>query len=920
MNRSPKWGYVEFKTEWARPMCTGRGNLLEVQDMALYDRYEQYRDPNYTEEEQRDLASAEELDAKVRADTRLVHEQGGTRNRRDGVFIPYPLVETHIGIAMDRAETQFKGHPVMPEDEDVAIRFPGVDPMGKYSIIDMKFAQRVSVIEATLESRSPEVQAYARGLLGRCNDRRNGGIFADAYTNMKMYAQKHRALTRGAKLCMDADGRRLMHQQARTMEAEMAVEQFDKLLQGIEYAAGVRTGPVPQEIADHYSQVLGTDLNMEAVAAAQTYYQPTKIEMHFQDFDNKMLQKAFADPRNWGMSPAELAEFADSVVDIDTYASAIPPYAVATASRVIEPAFREAERVTEGRLDRGDLIIIDGKTVKEKMLEDYTRGQGDPDKFNEFYQKNLRQATSEYTAAALLAGKRVEAFMPDAKGRLPDEPTQIVRTGYEPSALKPEKFNLWQRHFAKRGYYKEKVARQEEYERMMAARERVKENAAKERAGRLREAVARHERYASINNKELLFGKLIKDGILAAPAKEQEAEKLEAEAEKTKDPAAVEKAAAARKTADRYKHYLKAMSTDADGKVKYNWQEMDSVTPDGPFKHFGRTEAADVCIGYLAAQGHSFRDIMDPNKLQAERAAVGKLYMERAEAGDGEWLGRAYYEGHKAILEQAKAMTQGLDLQDDRTLIRVMPELEAMVHTAFGTSQMLKEDACQRGYCKQALSDMGLDPATATKEQMLAAAQRAFALNDKVNDVTSCCDALLRGLQTQAALTTPGMELPRGGVSNLGMMRLTLDRMKPGASIMEQAPSIEENILFLGAVLTNPKLEAAVNRLTATPKGAERVALDAASGKLMEQLQVENYQERVTRESPDTMKVLARDEKGNFSLEKVAIPHTAKEASVEFNLGEAFKPELEQQAPQRQAQQKIAHKQPKAPQMGGPHR
>lgn len=888
--------------------------------MALYDMYERYRDTNYTAEEERLLAIAREEDAEIKADTELQHVKGGVINKKDGLFVPYPLVQAHIGIALDRAEAQFKGHPAMPEDGDVAIRFPGVDPRGKYSVIDMKFAQRISAIEAALESRSPEAQAYARELLGKCTDRRGGGAFYNEYITMKMCAQKHRALTRGSKLCIDEDGRRLMHQQARGLETELAVVQFDKLLQGIEYAAGVRTGPVPQEVAEHYSQVLQTDLNMELVGAAQKYYQPAKIEMHFQDFDNKMLQKAFADPRNWGMPPAELAEFADSLVDIDTYASAIPPYAVATAGRVIEPAFREAERVTGGRLDRGDLIIIDGKTVKEKMLEDYTRSQRDPDKFNEFYQKNLRQAASEYTAAALLAGKRVEAFMPDGKGRLPDQPTQIVRTGYEPSALKPEKFNLWQRHFAKRGYYKEKVARQEEYERMMAARERVKENAAKERAGRLKEAVATHDRYASINNKGLFFDQLIRDRISAAPAKEQEAEKLEAEAAKSKDPAAVEKAAAARKAADRYKRYQKVMTTDADGRVKYDWQALDSVTPDGPFKHFGRTEAADVCIGYLAAQGHSFRDIMDPNKLQAERAAVGKLYMERAEAGDGEWLGRAYYEGHKAILEQARTMTQGLDLQDDRTLIRVMPELEAMVHTAFGTSQMLKEDACQRGYCKQALSDMGLDPAMATKEQMLAAAQRAFALNDKVNDVTSCCDALLRGLETQAALTTPGMELPRGGISNLGMMRLTLDHMKPGASILEQAPSIEENILFLGAVLTNPKLEAAVNGITATPKGAERIALDAASGKLMEQLQVKDYQERVTRESPDMMKVLTRDEKGNFSLEKVALPHTAKEASVEFNLGEAFKPELERQAPQRQTAQRqhAAHRQPNAPQMGGP--
>lgn len=886
--------------------------------MALYDMYEQYRDPNYTAEEARLLAIAREEDAEIKADTQLQHVKGGVINKKDGLFVPYPLVQTHIGIALDRAEAQFKGHPAMPEDEDVAIRFPGVDPMGKYGVIDMKAAQRISVIEATLESRSPEVQAYARELLGKCTDRRGGGAFYNEYITMKMCAQKHRVLTRGSKLCMDADGRRLLHQQARGLETELAVEQFDKLLQGIEYAAGVRTGPVPQEVADHYSQVLGTGLDMEKVNAAQRYCQPAKMEMRFQDFDNKMLQRAFANPHNWGKSPKEMAAAAD-VLDMETYASAIPPYAVATAGRVIEPAFREVERTSGGRLDRGDLIIIDGKTVKEKMLEDYTRTQGDPDKFNEFYQKNLRQATSEYTAAALLAGKRVEAFLPDEKGRLPDEPTQIVRTGYEPSALKPEKFNMWQRHFAKRGYYKEKVARQEEYERMMAARERVKENAAKERSGRLKEAVACNDRYASINNKGMFFDQLIKDGILAAPAKALEAEKLEAEAAKTKDPAAVEKAAAARKVADRYKHYLKAMSTGADGKVKYDWQELDSATPPGPFNHFSRSEVVDACVGYLAAKGHSFRDIMDPTKLQAERNAAAKLYMEKAEAGDGEWLGQIYYLGHKAVLEQARTMTQGLDMKDDRTVIRMVPELEAMIHTAFGTSQMLHEDACYRGYCKQALSDMGLDPATASREEMITAAQRAFALNDKVNDLSSCCGSLMEGLRAQDALSTPGMELPQGAAMNLGIMRLTLDQMKPGASLLEQATSLEDNFLFRGAVMSNVEIEQAVDRIIATPQDAQRTAIAAASGKLIDQLQVK-YQTEPLYENTDPMKALVRDEKGNFSLEKIELPHTVMSAKAEFELGEAFKPRLEQQAPQRQAaqRQQAAHRQPQAPQMGGP--
>ena len=30
----------------------------------------------------------------------------------------------------------------MPEDSGIALRFPGVDPVGRYSVIDMKLARR----------------------------------------------------------------------------------------------------------------------------------------------------------------------------------------------------------------------------------------------------------------------------------------------------------------------------------------------------------------------------------------------------------------------------------------------------------------------------------------------------------------------------------------------------------------------------------------------------------------------------------------------------------------------------------------------------------------------------------------------------------------------------------------------------------
>ncbi len=75
----------------------------------------------------------------------------------------------------------------------------------------------------------------------------------------------------------------------------------------------------------------------------------------------------------------------------------------------------------------------------------------------------------------MMAGKRVEVFVPDKDGKIPAQPTQLTKTGYEPSPLKKVTLNRWERHFAKHGFYKEKANKAAEYQRTMAARERVAE-------------------------------------------------------------------------------------------------------------------------------------------------------------------------------------------------------------------------------------------------------------------------------------------------------------------------------------------------------------------------------------------------------------------------------------------------------------
>ena len=438
------------------------------------DIYEEYRQP-LTEEEQMGMPEAEEMLAAMEREaddpnSKLKREPNGFRYD-GGDFIPNPVIVEHMGIAMQRAEQQFKGWPAMPENNECSIRYPDMDPSGVYSIIDMKAAQRIAQIKATLESRSPEVQEYTRALL---QAEKNNPEAAQISFMLHETAKKHRILTRASKLCLDPAGRDLLHQQSRMLEADMAAEQYNKYLQGIEFAAGIRTGPVPREVQDFYTQRLQMPLNMDLIKQAeQLDYTPRKVKVEFQNLDHKLQQELFADPKNWGKTRKDLGQNAITAQQAE---KAISPYACATVGRVVGALFNEVENIDPDglSLNRTDNIIIGGKTVRERMYEDYIASGKNPSNFDTFLKKNYQQMTNEYVAGALMAGERVEAFIPDKNGRIPDQPVQLTKTGYEPSPLSPVTLNAWERFWAKRGFYQEKTKAAADYQRTMEARERVK--------------------------------------------------------------------------------------------------------------------------------------------------------------------------------------------------------------------------------------------------------------------------------------------------------------------------------------------------------------------------------------------------------------------------------------------------------------
>lgn len=370
--------------------------------MALYDLYSEYHNPQLTPAEQQLLETAA---------------------GRDGDL---PSSSAHIAIAMARAEAQFQGYPPMPEDSDISIRFPGVDPVGKYSVIDMKFAQRHGRVDACLQLRPPEVQKFVRTLQAAVSNRPQ---FRQVFDNMVTSARRHRTLTRASKLCLDREGSRILHRQARSLEAGEAVVRYDMLLQGLEYASGAKEGPLPVDVADFYDNQLHTPIPQQILERAHELVPPKKVTVDFPNFEHRLLQARFSAPDSWGRAPAGLDP---SVPDQDAL---LLPYAAAAAERTLSALLPVGE---EKGPDRAELIRIDGAPLRELLDRE---GIASPSP------RQLRELSAQHVSAALMAGRQVDLRLPGG-----GEPIPVAKTGYQPPASQKAIQGAWERCCAKQGF------------------------------------------------------------------------------------------------------------------------------------------------------------------------------------------------------------------------------------------------------------------------------------------------------------------------------------------------------------------------------------------------------------------------------------------------------------------------------------
>ena len=473
---------------------------------SVYERYGEYRQ-ELSDEEKGMLEYARKQEEKLLADASLQRGEHGWINS-EGKRELFPVRDTEVKIAISRAENHFlpwdNTRTYFPEDPGIVEKFPGIDPKGKFSQVDMSFADRHAKLQAAMPSRPREVQDYVNRQLRALGG--SGGDIAKCFQRMRNDSMKVRTQHLAAKMAPTPESSRYLEEEAQSLiNNSVNIKRMNGFFNVLEYAAGL-TERVPTAQERRFMKNVGAELRPDVERCREdNLVVPEKVEMVFANLEHQIQQKYFASPLTWNNGPGGLP---DDVANEDAMEGMIDRYTLATADRVIGPLFERVERTSHGLISRDELITVDGKMVSdiinEKFDEEWKNGRlKEGVSRSDWIEENRARMTNDIVSAGLMAGKRVEAFIPDKSGKIPKEPVQITKLGYEPSPLKKVTMNAWERHFAKRGYYKEKAAKAAEYDRVMEARDKVR--------ARNEERRVQTWEPASMGMKEFFFQGWVKD-------------------------------------------------------------------------------------------------------------------------------------------------------------------------------------------------------------------------------------------------------------------------------------------------------------------------------------------------------------------------------------------------------------------------
>lgn len=347
--------------------------------------------------------------------------------------------------------------------------------------------------------------------------------------------------------------------------------------------------------------------------------------------------------------------------------------------------------------DRASLVIVGNKTVYERMQELYRDKKVKTPKnlpFEKWYQANLKEMSAQIVVAGLIAGERLEIYVPGDK--------EMLQTELEKSDLP---FNVFDISFADLERYFEFG-----FDIFDTDIENIDDN-----------------RIEGLQERRIIYTR----------------ERMHAHyhvaytASKAPDSPAM----------------INMFFGESMKEYNGSWEQFAKQFHDCPsFQNPSR--AVSACICYLATQKdangnfYKLEDILDPNKLQQEKLEAAKEYMKHALNGNVQtsaeyWLGDIYFQGQKAIVKQIDEIMKNTNLNDSQ-------QRKAMLPTLYGAGRVLQYTVTE--VLSEDASDVKAGYETAVRN---STSRKSSSILKRVYNVGTFFEKLFEGNRARTILASP---------------------------------------------------------------------------------------------------------------------------------------------------------------------
>lgn len=199
---------------------------------------------------------------------------------------------------------------VMPQTDKVLKQFPGINPMGHYSEIDMGFAERNKRCEYALRMRDPLAWITYQDVRGKIE---KTDAYKEMRTKMMEISQKVNVIDRAVRLSDNDKFVKYLEEQKEELKNNPALKDYDKFMDVMEHYSGVKflnESLQHKEVIDmvhflkeKFGVISCGTLKESPHGQAAKFSNPKSIDIEFENFENMAnFQRSLSYGKNNGGS------------------------------------------------------------------------------------------------------------------------------------------------------------------------------------------------------------------------------------------------------------------------------------------------------------------------------------------------------------------------------------------------------------------------------------------------------------------------------------------------------------------------------------------------------------------------------------------------------------------------------------------